>query len=202
MNRIALTLLAGVATLGFVSSSHAADLIIESPVSPGIVDVSGNWDGVYIGVFGGYAAGSLYEDLSNDLSGWLVGATVGANFTLTNGIVAGVVGDIAWSDIAVDGIDAQLDWVGSIRGRLGFDGGAFMPYVTAGVAFASHTFNPAPFTETHVGWTAGAGVEFAATEDLSIDLQYRYTDYGVASFPGPDVGVTTHQVTAGLNWHF
>ena len=56
------------------------------------------------------------------------------------------------------------------------------------------------------GWTVGAGVEFAATEDLSVDLQYRYSDYGDADYTfgifTNSLGLTSHQVTVGLNWGF
>ena len=59
---------------------------------------------------------------------------------------------------------------------------------------------------THVGWTAGAGVEFAATENLSVDLAYRYSDYGNAEYTNSsgtgELHLKAHQVTVGLNWGF
>ncbi len=227
MNRIATTLLAGVSALGFASATQAADLMVDyAPMSPGIVDVSGDWDGAYVGVFGGYGSG-LADHVSGpgtndvDLEGFLLGVTAGVNFTLTEGIVAGVVGDLAWSNIGgeivgggFDGTVHTINWMGSVRGRLGFDGGAFMPYLTAGLAFA----NASRHTEllggddtdaTHIGWTAGAGVEFAVTEDVSVDLQYRYTDLGEQVYVWPDIAAIdptidmhTHAVTVGLNWSF
>lgn len=203
MNRITLALLAGVATLGFMTSVQAADLIIEEPAAPGYVDVSGSWDGVFVGVFGGYAWGTFVDSVAaeQDVDGWLLGVNAGVNFTLTEGIVAGVVGDIAWNDISGGGID--VNWDGSVRGRLGFDGGAFLPYVTGGLAFANAEIGGVD--NTHLGWTVGAGVEFAATEDLSIDLQYRYTAYDEQNYgaaPLDAVDFTSNRVTAGLNWKF
>ncbi len=41
---------------------------------------------------------------------------------------------------------------------------------------------PSVDSNTHVGWTAGAGVEFAVTEDVSLDLLYKYTDYGTQDY--------------------
>ena len=65
---------------------------------------------------------------------------------------------------------------------------------------------PDSASATYVGWTAGAGVEFAATEDLSIDLLYRYSDYGSQDITlnavTEPVSLTTHQVSVGLNWGF
>lgn len=219
MNRFAIALLAGVAGVSIMSSAFAADLIVDEPAEVGVVDVGGNWDGPYIGVFAGYGWGtatqSITDDIfdgdSMDLTGWLVGVTAGANFTLTDGIVAGIVGDIAWTDISAfdDSFDTSIDmnWAGSLRGKLGFDGGAFLPYLTAGLAVMNATidYDGDVDTNTHVGWTVGAGVEFAATESLSVDLLYRYSDYGAQTYvvnPDSDVNFTTHTVQVGLNWSF
>jgi len=208
------------------SAAQAADLIIDSePMMPGIVETSTSWDGPFIGVFGGYGWGSTdSEEFGDDVDqpepeGWLLGVNAGANFTLTDGIVAGIVGDIAWSDMSdsIDDIDvgggsSNIDWLGSVRGRIGLDAGAFMPYLTAGLAFAHNTIEAdvldVTFSDdqTHVGWTVGAGVEVAASENLSIDLLYRYNDYGDATYTlggaDGDVGLTSHTLTVGLNFGF
>jgi outer membrane immunogenic protein len=219
MNRIALTLLAGVAALGFATSSHAADLIVDTaPVAPGIV-ASGNWDGAYVGVFAGYGWGTVTQEITDDVftgddldvNGWQVGVTVGANFTISEALVAGLVADIAWNNASGEDTDFDttfdVNWSGSLRGRLGFDGGSFLPYVTAGLAFANATadFDGDDDTNTHVGWTVGAGVEFAVADNLSIDLLYRFSDYGTQTYeivPDADLSLTSHQVTVGLNWSF
>jgi len=219
MNRTIITLLAGVATLGFVSSTYAADLIVDAePMAPMYEAASGNWDGAYIGVFGGYGWGTLtdeegYWDLVDeeyDTTGWLVGLTAGADFTVSEAIVAGIAADIAWADISgSDGdFSYNTDWVGSVRGRLGFDGGAFMPYVTAGLAFANNTLNDDDTfedTQTHIGWTAGAGVAIAVADNVSLDLQYRYSDFGSKTYAldgDSDFSLSSHAVTAGINFKF
>lgn len=226
MTRIALSLLAGVAALGFVSSAHSADFYSDSqPSTPGFIDVGGGgWDGAYVGGFGGYGWGTVTDEdsvipapgLSGDVlgaSGWLLGANLGANFTVTEGFVVGAVGDIAWSGIsgydAGTDLDYDLNWMSSLRGRAGFDAGAFMPYLTAGLAVAGATADIAgtQSTRMHFGWTGGAGVEVAVTEDISVDLVYRYTDYGAATYDlglvsDPDLKLTTHTVQAGVNFRF
>lgn len=202
MRQISIAVLA-VSAIALSSAAMAADLIIETPVEPGVIDVSGNWDGAFIGVFGGYAAGELTSDETAvdgiELSGWMLGVTAGYNFTVTDGIVAGVVADIAWNDIGADDLDYTSGWNGSVRGRLGFDGGAFLPYLTAGVAFANGSFGD--IENTHFGWTAGAGVEFAVAENISLDLQYRFTDYAAEAYV-VEAGAFTHAVTAGINFGF
>ncbi|CAN7619166.1 porin family protein [Devosia sp. LjRoot16] len=222
MNRFAIALLAGVAGVSVMSSAFAADLIIDEPApAVGIVSTTGNWDGVFIGAFAGAGWGTVTDeenyflngvDAETDLTGWQLGVNAGANFTVSEAIVAGIVGDIAWTDLNGD-VDADssynVDWAGSIRGRLGFDGGAFLPYVTAGVAFANATVTDGALedTQTHIGWTVGAGVEFAVADNVSLDLQYRYTDYGSKDYelgaaPTESFGLTSHAVTAGVNFRF
>lgn len=225
MNRFTIALLAGVAGVSVMSSAFAADLIIDEPApAVDVVSTSGNWDGVFIGAFAGYGwgtvtdetgyFGTLVTDTEYDLTGWQLGVNAGANFTISEAIVAGIVGDVAWSNISgentTDGVTYDVNWVGSIRGRLGFDGGAFLPYVTAGVAFANATATDTviPFddTQTHIGWTVGAGVEFAVADNVSLDLLYRYTDYGSKDYDinGTTVplSLTSHAVTAGVNFKF
>jgi len=212
-------LAAGVSLVVLAATSvQAADLIVDTPVEPGVVDVSGSWDGVYLGVFAGYGAGTFENTppggVEHDISGWLAGVALGANFTVTDGIVAGVVGDIAWSGIGNDpadfgGDEVNVNWVGSLRGRLGFDGGAFLPYLTAGLAVAgAEAVDTGVTSDTavHVGWTVGAGVEFAVADNLSVDLLYRYSDYGSQSYAvglgGSDIALKTNQLSVGLNWRF
>jgi len=224
MNRFAIALLAGVAGVSVMSSAFAADLIISEPApAVGVVSTTGNWDGLFLGAFAGYGWGTVSDendyfapvgDLDSDVKGWQVGVSAGANFTVSEAIVAGIVGDIAWTDlsgdVAADGSSFDVDWTGSIRGRLGFDGGAFLPYVTAGVAFANGTLTDATAvledTQTHIGWTVGAGVEFAVADNVSLDLQYRYTDFGSKDYTlgatTVPTSLTSHAVTAGVNFRF
>ena len=231
LNRI---MLAGAAALAFGSAASAADLIIEEPIV-GVVDAGGDWEGMYVGAFVGGAAGVADHDnavapspcavppldgCDVDISGFLVGVTAGANFNVSDGIVAGIAGDIAWSDVSgsdnfgiiVGDSSNSINWQGSLRGVLGFDAGAFMPYLTAGlaVANASHYSDFAGITAdaTHIGWTAGVGVAIAATENIVIDLQYRYSDFGSQEYNmgfapfNPSFGLTQHAVTAGVNFRF
>lgn len=227
MNRFAIALLAGVAGVSLVSAASAADLIISEPApAPVVVDTSGNWDGAFIGAFAGYGWGTLTDEdglftsateaVDYDGEGWQVGVNAGYNFTVSEALVAGIVADVAWSDLngenTTDGVSYKTDWTGSIRGRLGIDAGAFLPYVTAGVAFANNT---ATFdngvdpvvedTQVHTGWTAGAGVEFAVADNVSLDLQYRYSDYGTKTYDlggDTDLSLTSHAITAGVNFRF
>ena len=211
MQIFSVSLLAGVALFGVVSAGAAADLIIDTPDVPYTQPADGDWQGAYIGVFGAYAKGEAVAPITFDIKGYLVGVNAGFDFELGNGLVVGVVGDVAKSNITDDDVFLRpsafdVDWTGSVRGRVGYDAGAFLPYLTAGLALGQSTVTAFDGneigSETHVGWTAGGGLEIKATDALSVDVAYRYSDYGSVVYGNTDWSFTTHQVTAGLNWRF
>lgn len=233
MKHISTLGLAVLATAGLMSTAYAADLIIDEPeaMAP-VVSSGGNWDGPYVGAFlgagwgladhtngGGGPCGSDDEGCDVDLSGWLVGVTAGANFS-AGAFVLGVAGDIAWTDISgtydfggiIGEVSNGVDWEGSLRAVAGFDGGSFMPYLTAGVAFA-HAWHEANIGDgegdaTHMGVTAGLGVQVAVSDNMSLDLQYRHSWYDEQEYDmdfapfNPIFALETDRITAGLNFSF
>ena len=125
-----------------------------------------------------------------------------------------------------DALEFKNDWQASIRGRLGYAWDRWLVYGTGGVAFANIEATlalvPAPFalptfvgsrSDTATGWTIGAGVEYAFWNNLSIGLEYRFTQFGrqdfslaggtLLAFPVlVNPRLDTNEVTARLNWHF
>jgi outer membrane immunogenic protein len=92
---------------------------------------------------------------------------------------------------------ASLDWLGTTRARFGFvatPDNRLMFYATGGVAYGggSSSFNAFDsqndffFTgspsSTRVGWTLGAGVEYAITNNITIKGEYLYYNLGSTSF--------------------
>ena len=63
-------------------------------------------------------------------------------------------------------------------------------------------------TETKVGWTAGAGIEYAFIGAWSAKIEYLYVDLGKVTCSAAtcglatDVNFKTNFVRAGLNYHF
>jgi outer membrane immunogenic protein len=94
----------------------------------------------------------------------------------------------------------------------------FLPYIAGGVAFGSvkNTLSSTDGidevsvsqSKTLTGWTAGAGVDYAATDNVIVRLEYRYTDYGHKDFDFgvPDAGVRdkfkTNEVRLGVAYKF
>jgi outer membrane immunogenic protein len=89
-----------------------------------------------------------------------------------------------------------VDWYGTVRGRVGYAFGNVLAYGTGGLAYgdvrtynAAYTapgdfFGPFPFlygartSETRLGWTAGGGVEYALSRNLSLRGEYLHVDLG------------------------
>lgn len=111
--------------------------------------------------------------------------------------------------------DTAIDYVGTVRGRIGYAFGVLMPYATGGLAWGQTKVNvfaddgSALFSKqrTHLGWTAGAGVEMAVGGNWSAKLEYDYINLAGRSFdlrdvslPNVHVDPSMHLVKAGLNY--
>ena len=203
--------LAAVAAAGFSGTAVAADLYVP-PAQPAPVaqaPAATDWDGPYIGASLGYGWGTASNSAPDtaNLSGWTVGGQVGYNFHLTDNIVTGVEGDLNWTNQTGNystGDAFAINWDGSVRARAGVDLDGILPYLEAGVAFANGTDNlgGVSTSATHTGWTAGGGIEFKVADPVSLNVEYRYTDYGSQTYNGNSVGLTDNTVKAGLNYHF
>lgn len=90
----------------------------------------------------------------------------------------------------------EVNWFGTLRGRLGYDFcSPFFVYVTGGLAFGKvkhhgladfrpvgSVFYDARHHKTQVGWTVGAGVEYAFCDCWSLKAEYLYMDLGRRHF--------------------
>jgi outer membrane immunogenic protein len=106
-----------------------------------------------------------------------------------------------------------LDWQGSIRARVGFAFDRAMIYATGGFAFggiSGGVASPGLFNDgddTITGWTLGAGVEYAFTNNLTTRVEYRYTSFegNDSVFDGVTFGgdeLDFHAVRVGLSYKF
>ncbi|MGB8277442.1 MAG: outer membrane protein [Methylovirgula sp.] len=202
------------------------------------------WTGLYVGGQVGYEWGAsswtAYDDTGLGTAeptyrpgGFIGGAHVGYNYQIGQ-FVAGVEGDVDGSTYSGSGLGSggnvllsdHLPVQGSIRGRLGVTFERALIYGTGGVAFASENLTATnqnngasdSFNNGLVGWTVGGGVEYAVTNNWSVRVEYRYTDYGhvtnvltnstdvTAEFPtGPYSAYqheTDNRVQAGFSYKF
>ena len=210
----------------------AADLPSKAPALKAVYD----WTGFYVGGHFGYGDAS-FGGATNPLplqgvlfphspTGLIGGFQMGYNRELANHLVLGVEADASFTSpedspaLVEAPFNTTLDHVGSLRGRIGYAFGRWMPFVTGGFAWG-HThvdINADPATPGEVisvvghyqpGWTAGLGLEFAVSGNWTAKLEYDYVDlarrtYDLSDFalPGVNVEPRVHLAKLGLNYQF
>ena len=180
----------GLAAAG-ASPALASDLPrrAESPAllpakAPGVLPF--NWGGLYAGLNVGGGFG--------DVSGVLVGGQVGYNWQIGR-VVFGAETDIQWSGqdktstIGALAAKQELNWFGTLRGRVGYTvWDRWLPYFTGGLAYGGRNVTVGPFSasDTTVGWALGFGVDYAINPLLSARLEYLHVslDSFNATVPG------------------
>ncbi|MCP4933403.1 MAG: porin family protein, partial [bacterium] len=169
---------------------------------------SANWSGLYGGVHTGIGAFTgmtidwdrdAFDDPDGDFDqnafAGVFGLQVGFNHQVGN-LVYGLEADIAKTGFSEDRtfdddhyVKAEMDWLSTIRGRLGLTAGNAMAYVTAGLAIAQlehcanddHN-NPCSVDDNEniawdgvkLGLVAGAGVEAALSQNWSFKGEYLF----------------------------
>ncbi|MGU3576786.1 outer membrane protein [Brucellaceae bacterium C25G] len=195
--KIKIILLASITALAASSSAIAADAIQYQEPLPTLNAPSFTWSGAYVGGQIGYGWGkSHYTSLLNEENlkpnGFLGGIYGGYNFALDNNIVLGADIDFTYNDLKKhysgqsEKLETELQWSGAARIRAGYAVDRFLPYISGGVAFGqvrnkySITALNNTYTdkETVTGWTIGAGFDYAATDNVIVRFEYRYTDFG------------------------
>ncbi|HSI40589.1 MAG TPA: outer membrane protein [Xanthobacteraceae bacterium] len=202
------------ASLLSAAPAFAADIAQPAPYpvqAPIVATPVFDWTGFYLGANGGYGwgSGSAYADqLGIKQDGWFGGGQLGVNYQFGNNVVLGAEADIAASDFqdSVDGVSSKLDYFGTVRGRLGYAFGNVLPYVTGGFAWGHNevSFDGLSSDKTLTGWTAGAGLEYAVTNNWTVKAEYLYMDLGDAYYDsiGANVGVTENLGKVGVNYKF
>lgn len=231
MKRFILSTCAGlVAAAAMAAPSFAADLRRPLYKAPVYVAPAFSWSGFYLGINGGYGWGS--SDWNNGgmgtvnvtPKGGLVGATFGYNLQ-TGTWVWGLEGDIDASWMVgssqggaagtvcsgPNGCATRNNWFGTARGRVGFAWDRFLPYITGGAAFGNIKATPnvgAGVDKTKLGWTLGAGVEWAFSSAWSAKAEYLYADLGNITCEAASCGTDTtvsfkaNLVRLGVNYRF
>ncbi|MCG5234555.1 outer membrane protein [Xanthobacter oligotrophicus] len=175
-------------------------------------------------------------------SGFFVGGQIGYNYQFANNVVIGVETDLQWSNIEgthdwssatawgtlrSGTLGASVDYFGTIRARLGYAFDRFLPYITGGAAYGKTALNigevvsysngytegfAASGSATNWGWTVGAGVEYAITNNWTFKTEYLYVDLGSTDYTyftadtnhyyTGTVDTKFHTLKAGVNYKF
>lgn len=148
--------------------------------------------GVLTGFDGGNPPPGIFDGApSHDMKGFLGGGQVGYNLQRGQwvfGLEASLSGS-AIKGTSLGPVDdvytTKMGWLFLGTGRVGFAVNRALFYGKGGGAAASlksTIFDPDPgdvqtsARVTHYGWTAGAGIEFALTDWVSLGAEYNYVD--------------------------
>ncbi len=168
------------------------------------------------GVIGGLEAGYNWQinhfvlGVEGDFSGW----DLSANSGVTG---AGLLPGATFSSSAT----VNSNWLFTLRPRLGFANGNMLTYLTGGLAVANFKFSESitgttgptlagSFSNTEVGWVAGAGVEYGLSQNWFIKAEYLYTSFSnqnaVQTGPGftgtATANLSASIVRAGVDYRF
>ncbi|VVT31891.1 outer membrane protein [Rhizobium sp. EC-SD404] len=182
-------------------SAFAADAVVynePAPASAPMIAPGFDWTGPYIGVQAGYAWADLdVGPATIDADGVLGGVHAGYNYDL-GGFVVGAEIDYDFANIEIDGGIGEVDGVARGKLRAGVDLGRVMVYGTGGVAYA--TADTVLGDLSDFGWAAGAGVDFAATDNIIVGAEYLYHDF--SNFDDSGIDVNVHTLKAKVSFKF
>lgn len=200
------------------------------------------WTGFYVGLNAGATIGDskyqyapFFNNYAQSGVGFTGGGQIGYNFQ-TGPVVFGLETDINYrsgsssaNNWGYGGATNTSGYFGTVRGRLGFTPmDRLLIYGTGGLAYGNANFPntiagvdgfgvPRAFygsnnNGTKLGWTAGAGAEYAITPKWSIKAEYLYVNLGrtnvnyVDAYSGVPFSASAknanHVVRLGVNYHF
>ncbi len=193
--------------------------------------------------FTGASAASATSNINVPAEGFIGGGQIGYNYQWGNSIVIGLEADIQGSGIkkqasagggalqvpfipgfeggsvaSTTTINRSVDWLGTVRGRIGWLWTpTLLTYATGGLAYGgvssytniSTTFSPAPlvgigsvigallsspgsagsYSDNRIGWTVGGGLEWMFMPNWSAKAEYLYYDLGSVTYGSSPLNV-------------
>jgi len=141
------------------------------------------------------------EFSSSHHRGSFIGGVIGYNYLLPNKFVVGLEADIVkanidsnfmWNqDTDANSWKSKLTSFGTVRARAGYVLDQWLPFLTGGLAWGRNRLsstcpdnscdNLGPTTSdkrTHIGWVAGAGLEYGLNKKWSVKGEYLHIDLG------------------------
>jgi outer membrane immunogenic protein len=198
-----------VATGLAAGAANAADFGRGSYVAPAYAPATiqtYSWMGPYIGFNAGYQWGNITNNPTNP-SGFAGGIQAGYNFQSGRFVFGGET-DIQGStaDDTFAGWKFSNPWFGTLRARIGVAFNNILLYGTGGLAYGDVRGRLAGVSETHthLGWTAGLGIEIGLAPNWSAKAEYLYVDLGQQGYAvtGTQNGFESNLLRFGVNYRF
>jgi opacity protein-like surface antigen len=219
---------------GFELSDGSSAFTPPPPLYPGTSTVSLPLDQHVSGFLGGAQLGCKYQFASK----WVVG--ISAEFSKSR-----LIGTTAWNltpfgtappIIVPATIQAEADWLASTTATVGYSFDRLLLYGKGGVAWVHDNYDfliippdlsfvgppislvgAADFraSEIRTGWTAGIGLEYAFSKNVSAKIEYDYYGFGTKNvlfvnqfatgaspFGTAQIRQNIQTITFGLNYYF
>ncbi len=237
MKRIVLSLFAATAMTAAASAADLPRRAQPAYIAP-VFTWTGFYAGLNAG-YGFFNDENLDGVYSNNKSegGFVGGGQFGYNYQMGS-IVLGLEADIQYASLSRKAFDSaytrygyvdgefknEVSWYGTVRPRIGFvPMDRLMIFVTGGLAYGqvensvsvvarNGSYNAQESKDdTRIGWTVGAGAEYAVTNNITVRGEYAYVDLGSkdqAFFAGREIPAylstnnNFHVVRAAVNYKF
>jgi outer membrane immunogenic protein len=190
--------LLGTAAVLVAGSALAADLPTRKAAPAPVYVPLFTWTGFYVGLNAGVGWGDskgvqIYDPAlrsyvalgGSNKSGFVGGGQLGYNYQMGN-IVLGAEADIQWADLGGDVAWGNYGWFGysgsngqyfgTVRARLGYAMDRTLLYITGGLAYGGLNGNWWHGSTSNTGWTIGAGIEYAFTNNWTARLEGLYVN--------------------------
>jgi outer membrane immunogenic protein len=140
----------------------------------------------------------------------------GQSSAVANGTSPGIVANY--------NTNAKMDWMITVRPRIGLTFGRYLPYITGGLALVHNSFTQSvlfpggassavsdggvSYTSTQAAWTLGGGMEYGYSPNWSIKAEYLHvfmpnktlTSYGHSPYAGNTVPIPyTRTISRSIN---
>lgn len=164
-----------------------------------------------VGLIGGAQLGVNYQFRS-----WVIGPE--ASFT------SSAITDSRLTSDTSQYLTTNPQWIGAVTGHIGYAADTLLFYAKGGgawmhVVYTENPSNPLNLTpppasqtisDNRTGFTAGVGLEYGMTENLSAKLEYDFYDFGTRDYAAFSTATTVpvsinsqiHTLTVGLNYRF
>ncbi len=173
-----------------------------------------------------FAPDSTGGSLHKSIDGGIVGGHAGYNYQTPFNLVVGLEVSVDWADVGgvrknafglvVPGYtlyDTNVRWFGTATPKIGYALRNLLPYVKGGVAFGGveSRLRTTAFPgiggrrfiddNEHIGWTIGAGIEYA-WRNFVFGIEYNYIDLGTQHYGGRVTPNTTWPIDYNLTATF
>jgi high affinity Mn2+ porin len=206
---------AGILLVVFVSRANAADLSgsmpVKAPPAAAAPTAYYDWTGFYVGGHVAYSLGRENSTLSDpdptassdSFSSLYGGVQGGYNYVFPSHLLLGAEADFTFPNFETytDGliftgitgrgttVTDQIDYVATLRGRLGYAFDRWLIYGTGGFAWSQARFGETPGVAseedkillTRTGWALGLGAERAIAPDWTARIEYLYDHFGTVA---------------------